>query len=167
MSDPYVGEVRLFSFGFVPKDWAACNGQTMAIEQNTALFSLLGTTYGGNGQTTFALPNLQGAAPIHQGAGFVMGQTGGAIAHTLLQSELPSHTHTVSGRPDGTTGSPASATWAVSSKVAFGSGTGPNPVPMAPSAIGQTGSSQPHDNLPPYLAMNYCMALFGIFPPRN
>jgi microcystin-dependent protein len=165
MSEPFLGELRLISFNFAPKGWALCNGQTLAINQNQALFSLLGTFYGGNGQTTFSLPNLQGRAPIHFGNGFNPGQTGGETTHQLTASEMPSHAHAVSAYPTPTTGDPNGAAWAQSTQTAYGAAT--NLVPMAPAAIGTGGNSQPHDNMPPYLVLNWVIALQGIFPSRN
>jgi microcystin-dependent protein len=144
-----------------------CNGQLLSIEANTALFSLLGTFYGGNGENNFALPNLQGTAPTHVGSGFTQGQVGGEARHTLITTEMPEHTHAVSARAAGSTSSPDSAMWATSSKPAYVPPAAGGIVTMRPNAIGPAGGSQPHDNMPPYLVLNYCIALVGIFPPRS
>jgi microcystin-dependent protein len=165
MGTPYLGETRLVSFNFPPKGWAFCNGQILSISQNQALFALLGTTYGGNGVQTFALPNLQGRAPIHFGNGFVQGISSGEATHTLVASEMPTHTHVISGRPTASTADPTGAMWAGSAKAGFAAAT--NQVAMAPAAITTTGGGQPHDNMPPYLVLNWVIALQGIFPSRN
>jgi microcystin-dependent protein len=165
MATPYLGEIRVFSFGFPPKGWALCNGQTLAINQNQALFALLGTTYGGNGTTTFQLPNLQARMPIHVGNGFTQGQVGGEATHTLISSEMPSHNHSAIGVTT-TASSPAAtnATWAASAKNPYSTA---HNTTMAPGVLGNTGGSQSHDNMPPYLTLNFCIALNGIFPSRN
>lgn len=153
------------SFNFAPKGWALCNGQLLPINQNQALFSLLGTMYGGNGQTTFALPNLQGRAPIHFGNGFTQGQAAGGTAHTLLIAELPGHTHAVVGSSNvADQGSPAGNYWAVESSNAYSASADSS---LAPQALAATGGNQPHDNLSPYLVLSFCIALQGIFPSRN
>jgi microcystin-dependent protein len=164
MSSPYLAEIRIFSFNFAPKGWAQCNGQLMPINQNAALFSLLGTTYGGNGTSTFALPNLQGCLPLHTGNGFVLGQTGGEASHTLLFSELPSHTHlaTASSTP-ANLGNPTGNLWATGN-AAYNPAA--NTV-MSSAAIASNGSGQPHENRSPFLAVNFCIALQGIFPSQN
>ncbi|MGB6687508.1 MAG: tail fiber protein [Terracidiphilus sp.] len=165
MSTPYLGEIRIVSFNFAPKGWALCNGQTLAINQNAALFSLLGTTYGGNGTTTFALPNLQARMPVHVGSGFVQGQAAGEVNVTLITSQLPAHTHTAQGVTSNA--SSASATgnaWAVTAQNAYAAS--PNTT-MAPAAAASAGGSQPHPNMPPYLVLNFVIALQGIFPSRN
>ena len=162
MAEPFLGEVKIVSFNFPPKGWALCNGQIMPINQNQALFSLLGTQYGGDGQRTFALPNLQGCTPIHMGQGFVIGQKGGEVGHALTITEMPAHVHV----PAATTNSPAVDTvannvWCSSSANPYG----PTPnVNMSPSAIAFAGGSQPHLNLSPYLVLNMVVALVGIFP---
>ena len=166
MSTPFLGEIKIVSFNFAPKGWALCNGQLLPINQNQALFSLLGTTYGGNGQTTFALPNLQGRTPLHVGAGFILGQSSGEEVHTLISSEMPAHTHAAvasSNTADQT--SPANNYWAVSGSYTAYAGS-PNET-MAPQAVGPAGGSQPHANLSPYLVLNFVIALQGIFPSRN
>ena len=165
MSEPFIAEIRVVSFGFAPKGWALCNGQTLAINQNQALFSLLGTTYGGNGITTFQLPNLQARMPIHQGAGYAMGNLGGQSSHTLIIPEIPMHNHGAVGVS--TTASTDVATgnsWAASQQNPYA--TSPN-TSLAPSTLGQTGETQPHDNMAPYLVLNFIIALQGIFPSQN
>ncbi len=165
MSEPYLGEIKIFSFGFAPKGWAECNGQLLPINQNQALFSILGTTYGGDGQQTFALPNLQERVPIHTGNGISLGERGGEQAHTLNISELPAHTHAPVGSPNSaSTGNPTGNLWASTSSGSYSST--PN-TSMNPASIVAAGSSQPHDNMSPYLVLNFCIALQGIFPSQN
>jgi len=169
MSDPYIGEIKLISFNFPPKGWAFCNGQLLAINQNQALFSILGTMYGGNGQTNFALPNLQGRVPIHQGinqGSYNVGQVGGETSHTLTINELPAHLHpaVAQSTPSTPGATPLNSIWAATPSAAFASA--PN-VSMNPAAVTTTGGSQPHENMPPYLVLNYVIALVGIFPSRN
>jgi microcystin-dependent protein len=172
MTDPFVAEIRIFPFNFAPTGWAMCNGQLLPISQNTALFSLLGTTYGGNGQSTFALPNLQGSAPMHTGQGpglsqRVLGQMSGTTAVTLLQSEIPQHTHALNAQnAPGDTSSPAGNAYARAIGATPYQPPGGAQVAMAPQAVGVTGGSQPHNNMQPYLTLNFCIALQGIFPPR-
>lgn len=165
MSTPFIGEIRVFGFAFPPKGWALCNGQTLPINQNQALFSLLGTMYGGDGRTTFQLPNLQARMPVHQGNGFTQGAAAGEAAHTLITTEVPAHNHTATGvTTNASTSSAAGATWAASTKNPFAAAASTT---MSPGALGNTGGSQPHDNMPPYLTLNFCIALQGIFPSRN
>ncbi len=164
MSEPFLGQIQAFSFGFAPKGWSLCNGQLLPINQNQALFALLGTTYGGNGQTTFALPNLQGSCALAAGPGYVLGQTGGEAAHTLTVSELPAHTHPVDASTANATQPSAQAGFPGHSTVA--------PYAAAANTVidgGSTasGGSQPHQNMAPYLPMNFCIAVTGIFPSRN
>lgn len=174
MADQFVGEIRLFGFNFAPTGWAQCNGQLMALSQNTALFSLLGTAYGGNGKSNFALPNLQGAVPIGPGQGpglslYELGQTGGAATITLLESEIPSHTHavTASTTPLGAVATP-DATVGLSRPVSGNTyGSSGAQTFMAPQALTTAGGGLPHNNLQPYCVVNYCIALAGIFPPRS
>jgi len=162
MSTPYLGEIKIISWTFAPKGWAFCNGQLLPINQNQALFSILGTTYGGNGQTNFALPNLQGRTPIHMGSGFTLGQSGGEAAHTLTISEMPAHTHpAVASSNAASTPDPSNAFWAPAASSAYSSS--PN-TSLAPQAITNAGGSQPHQNLSPYLVLNFVIALQGIFP---
>jgi len=179
MSDQYLGEIRMVGFNFAPVGWALCNGQTLSISQYTALFSLLGTTYGGNGTTTFALPNLQGRVPIHQGSGsglspYVIGQSGGAETVTLTQQQIAAHNHTISvNNQNGSQSDPTNAILAVGNTggrsptvnnnytTAAGTGT------LAPAAVSQAGGNQPHTNIQPYLTVNFIIALTGIFPSRS
>jgi microcystin-dependent protein len=168
MAEPFIGEVRLMSFNFAPKGWAQCFGQFMPINQNQALFSLLGNMYGGNGQTTFALPNFSGRVPIHRGLGFIQGQAGGEPAHTLTISETPAHVHAVNA--DGTqpsTNQPSSNAYLANSSPPNLWGPVANPQAMAVAMIGNSGGSQPHENRMPFLAVTFCIALQGIFPSRN
>ncbi|MEM5775265.1 MAG: tail fiber protein [Anaerolineaceae bacterium] len=164
MSEPFISEIKIFSFNFPPRGWALCNGQLLPIAQNSALFSLLGTTYGGNGQTTFALPNLQGRTPLHFGSGFVLGQAGGEMSHTLNVAELPAHAHAANASSAAATAtSPAGNLWANGNVPAY---TDPGGQVMNPAALANVGGSQPHENMPPYLVLNFCIALQGIFPSR-
>jgi microcystin-dependent protein len=165
MSDPFIAEIRMMSFNFPPKGWALCNGQFLAINQNQALFSLLGTTYGGNGTTTFALPDLQGRTPIHVGQGHVLGERAGEQAHTLTQVELPSHVHLAQASP--TDGSQVIATNNYLGAVNQLYGAPTNLATLASGEIGGTGGSQAHLNMQPYLTVSFCIALVGIFPSRN
>jgi microcystin-dependent protein len=165
MSEPFLGEIKIFSFNFAPRGWALCNGQLMPINQNQALFSLLGTMYGGDGRTTFALPNLQGRTPIHVGNGFVQGQSAGEQTHTLITSEMPAHTHQgVGSSASADQSSPANALWAATASNAYSSKLNAG---MNPAAVGSLGGNQPHENMAPYLTLNFCIALQGIFPSRD
>lgn len=168
--DTFIGEIRAFGFNFPPAGWAQCNGQLLPISQNTALFSLLGTMYGGDGKSTFALPDLAGSAPMHQGQGdglserFV-GETGGQNPVTLLNPEMPAHTHFVSGSPrPANENDPTNSYWG-SAENLYGPNAAP-PQQMAPQTLGVAGGGQPHDNLQPYLCVNFCIALRGIYPKR-
>jgi microcystin-dependent protein len=174
MADPFVAEIRIFAFGFAPRGWAFCNGQILPISQNTALFSLLGTTYGGNGQSTFALPNIQGNAVIHPGQGqglslYDLGQEGGSSTVTLLESEMPAHNHFVQAFPN--PGNVNLADPSLSLARSKGGSAYKQPpqtlVQMAFQAISIAGSSLPHNNMMPYLTLSYCIALQGVFPPRT
>lgn len=174
MSNPFVAEIRIVPFNFAPVGWAFCNGQILPLSQNTALFSLLGTTYGGNGQSTFALPNLQGSAPLQQGQGpglsqYFLGETGGSQTVTLLTSEIPIHTHQAQasggGNPSPT---PTNNIWGT-----LGASRTPPPLysdtqnAQMGLALNITGGSQPHNNMPPYLCLNFIIALQGVFPPHG
>jgi microcystin-dependent protein len=173
VSSQYLSEIRLMGFNFAPRGWAFSNGQLMSIQQNTALFALIGTIYGGNGVQTFALPNLQGRVAMHQGDGFVLGQTIGEINHTLLQSEMPSHQHTMQAVTNagdvqipvpGVALGKAQTTTSAAVNI-YGSAN--RNVNFDPSAVANTGGNQPHPNLQPYLVMTYCISLSGIFPSRT
>ena len=172
MSQPFLGEIRIFGFNFAPRGWAFCNGQILSISQNTALFSLLGTTYGGNGQTTFALPNLQSRVPIHFGQGpglssYSLGQVSGVETVTLLQSQVPAHTHNVAcSTEDGTAGVPTNNFPAAINSNIYGATPTASKF-MNSGMLNTVGGSQPHTNIQPYLAVNFCIALNGIFPSRN
>lgn len=172
MAEPFLGQIAVFPFNFAPTGWALCNGQLLPINQNQALFALLGTTYGGDGVSTFALPDLRGRVPVHfgqspVGSNYTQGQVGGEQAHTLIGSELPMHTHApvVGSSNDANAASPAGAYSAVTSSGNYSSAS-PN-ASLAPQAVGSTGGNQPHDNMSPYLVLNFCIALQGIFPARN
>ena len=174
MSEPFIAEIRIFAGTFAPRNWAFCNGQLLPIAQNTALFSLVGTTYGGDGRTTFGLPDLRGRAPMQWGTGpglspRSLGQTGGAETRTLSQPKLPSHTHQLQcADGDADTEDPTGSLLAKSSPLGDRQfGTGGNPTPMHPDVIGMTGGNQAHNNLPPYLAVNFIIALQGLFPSRS
>jgi microcystin-dependent protein len=173
MADPFVAEIRIFPFNFAPKGWAFCNGQLLPISQNTALFSLLGTTYGGDGKSTFALPNLQGSAPMHpnQGPGLSLhdlGETGGSETVTLVQTEIPAHTHTMmAAAQDPATAKLVSAQASFSISQGGGLYQDARNADLAPEAASLTGGSLPHNNLQPYLTLNFNIALQGVFPPRS
>jgi microcystin-dependent protein len=171
MSDPFVAEIRMFTGNFAPTGWAMCDGQLLPISQNTALFSLLGTTYGGNGQSTFALPNLQGCSPMGHGQGpglslRILGETGGSTVVTLLESEIPAHVHALQGATDDVnTLSPIGAMPGAAESVGLYR-TGSNST-MAATALFVQGSSLPHNNRQPYLGLTFIIALQGVFPPRQ
>ena len=165
MSEPFIGEVKVIAFTFPPKGWAFCNGQLLPISQNQALFSILGTTYGGNGTTTFALPDLQGRTPLHTGNGVALGQRSGEESHTLIVSEMPAHTHVpVASSNTADQASPVGNYWATSGT--YSAYANPANETMAPQAVGAAGGSQPHPNLSPYLTLNIVIALQGIYPSR-
>ena len=167
MSSPFIGEIRMFAGNFAPAGWAFCNGAIMPIDQNDALFNLIGTTYGGDGQTTFALPNLQSRVPIHVGPGFALGQSGGTESVTLTTSQIPAHSHVPQAQSNaGTATSPSNAVWANSSLGQFDN-TNPSDSTMANSDIQIAGGSQPHDNMIPFLVINFILSLFGIFPSQT
>lgn len=173
MAEPFLSEIRLMSFNFAPKGWAACNGQLLPINQNQGLFSLLGTTFGGDGRVNFALPDLRGRVPIHVGSGHTLGERGGEQAHTLSIAELPQHVHLLQASPTAANAfSPANAV------LARGAASNQNPInlystaatslaAMTPASITNTGGSQAHLNMQPFLTLNFCIALQGIFPSPN
>lgn len=168
MAEPFLSELRLFSFAFPPKGWALCNGQLMPINQNQGLFSLLGTTYGGDGRVNFALPDLRARTPMHVGNGHTLGERGGEPAHTLTIAELPTHTHVLRATSTDATTNIPNATMLLA-------GTAPNDfytgvgalTATAPGSIANVGGSQAHDNMQPYLTLSWCIALQGIFPSPN
>jgi microcystin-dependent protein len=165
VSTPYLSEIKIMSFPFAPKGWAQCNGQLLPINQNQALFSLLGTMYGGDGRTTFALPNLQGRVPIHMGSGFPQGSLGGEQAHTLTLGEAPLHVHAAYGTSsDGDSPIPAGNFLGAADNMYAPLS---NPVALTPATVTNAGGSQAHENMQPYLVLNFCIALQGIFPSQN
>lgn len=165
MAEPFLSEVRIMSFVFAPKGWALCNGQLLPINQNQALFSLLGTTFGGDGRVNFALPDLRGRTPIHVGSGHTLGERGGEQAHTLSIAELPTHTHVANATSaNGSTNIPTANVLAAANNLY----TGPsNLTSLQPSTVTNVGGSQAHLNMQPFLALNFCIALQGIFPSPN
>lgn len=171
MSEPFLSEIKIVSFNFPPKGWAMCNGQLLPINQNQALFALLGTTYGGNGQTNFALPNLRGRVPNSFGQGLSLGQAAGEEAHTLTISELPAHTHITQGTSEPHVASPENyqpiPTGALLATVNGMYGNPTNQTTLHPSTITSVGGSQAHENRSPYLVLNFIIALQGIFPSQN
>ncbi|MBI5074542.1 MAG: phage tail protein [Nitrospirae bacterium] len=174
MADPFVAEIRIFPFNFAPKGWAWCDGQLMPLSQNTALFSLLGTTYGGDGKSNFALPDLQGRAPMHPGQGpglslHDLGETGGTETVSLLESEIPSHAHALMAQNSslGTTASAGGNSYARPASGSLYDGTSLSNVAMSDSAITPAGGDQPHNNMMPYLTFYFCIALQGVYPPRT
>jgi len=177
MSEPFLAEIKIISWNFPPKGWAFCNGQFLPINQNQALFSILGTTYGGNGQTNFALPNLQGRTPIHTGSGFNLGEAGGSESVTLGQAQLPAHNHFVMGSDDtardgqgnylNAQASPTGAYFWNGGFQAYKNPSGQALTAMAPQTVTSTGGSQPHQNTSPYLVLNFIIALQGIFPTQT
>lgn len=172
MTDPFVAEIRIFPFSFAPTGWALCNGQLLPISQNTALFSLLGTTYGGDGKSTFALPDLQGCAPMHPGQGpglslHDLGEQGGSETVTLLESEIPAHTHALRASADpADTSAPGGGSTLATSTGGTLYQAGRDAV-LGPAALATAGGSQPHNNMQPYLTFSFCIALQGVFPPRS
>ncbi|MDX2032621.1 MAG: tail fiber protein [Blastocatellia bacterium] len=176
--DPYIGEIRIFAGNFAPTGWALCQGQLLPISSNTALFSLLGTMYGGDGRTTFGLPDFRGRVPVSFGQGpglspYAEGQTGGEQTVHLQTTQIPAHTHSAMGNPNaGTVGSPANAVWAGSGgrgrpSTYTAGAQPPNPLQMNGFALSPTGQTQPHNNMAPYLSLNFIICLQGIFPPRS
>ncbi len=174
MANPFVAEIRIFPFNFSPTGWAFCDGQLLPISQNTALFSLLGTNFGGDGRSTFGLPNMQGSAPMHynQGPGLSLhdiGEVGGSDTITLLQSEMPNHSHTVNAAGAGSLAGPGANAWASGEKghAPAYAATGGATVAMGGQAISSAGGNQPHNNLQPYLVLNFCIAMQGVYPARS
>jgi microcystin-dependent protein len=173
--DPFVAEIRIFPFNFAPKGWAFCDGQILPLSQNTALFSLLGTTYGGDGKSNFALPNMQGNAPMHPGQGpglslHDLGETGGSETVTLLESEIPAHSHGVLASTQAGTvrlPSPSMGLAKSAGTAAYNSTANPGLVQLNDNAIAPAGGDQPHNNMEPYLTLNFCIALQGVYPPRT
>jgi microcystin-dependent protein len=173
MADPFVAEVRIFGFQFAPKGWAQCNGQLLPISQNTALFALVGTYYGGDGKSTFGLPNLEGSAALHPGQGpglslYDLGQTGGSTTVTLLESEIPSHSHAIMAQnaPGNRTNPIGNSFARLSSGNVYIPPAGAPLVNMSNQTLPPAGGDQPHNNLQPYLVLNFCIAMQGVFPPR-
>ncbi len=166
MAEPFLSEIRIMSFGYAPKGWAMCNGQLLPINQNQALFSLLGTTFGGDGRVNFALPDLRGRTPIHVGSGHTLGERGGEQAHTLSIAELPTHTHVLTGSSaNGNALIPANSLMAATPNQLYHAASGL--VAMNPASVATTGGSQAHPNQQPFLTLNFCIALQGIFPSPN
>ncbi len=170
MGTPYVGEIRMFAGNFAPAGWAFCNGQLLAISQNDVLFNLIGTTYGGDGQNTFALPNLQSRFPLHIGSGgggsYVIAQSGGEEQVTLTVSQIPAHNHTpLADSGSGTQTSPSGNVWAASTNLPY-SQSAPGAA-LDPAAVSASGGSQPHDNMAPFLVINFIISLFGVFPTQS
>ncbi|WP_042167111.1 phage tail protein [Paenibacillus gorillae] len=164
-AEPFVGEIQAFPYGFVPKGWAACNGQLMNISTNTALFAIIGVTYGGNGTTNFALPDLRGRVPVSMAPNYPAGQAGGEQSHTLTTQEIPAHNHTlVANSEPATVSKPVGSIWGRPSFNMYASSSN---TLMSPNALGATGGNAPHSNMQPYLTLNYCIALTGIFPSRG
>lgn len=167
MAQPYVGEIRMFAGNFAPAGWMFCDGQLLPISENETLFQLIGTTYGGDGQSTFALPNLQSRVPLHQGNGFILAETGGAEEITLTVNQIPAHSHPLlCSSGTASLSDPTNSLPAVSTAQAYFNSPA-NPTNMSPSSIGPTGGSQPHTNLQPYLCINFIISLFGIFPSQT
>lgn len=167
MAEPFLSEIRIMSFGFPPKGWALCDGQLLPINQNQALFSLLGTTYGGNGTTNFALPDLRSRVPIHMGSGHTLGERGGEQAHTLSISEIPTHVHALQGSSDAGTLIIAAGNVPATSPSQMYQAPDNNLVAMTPASITNVGGSQAHLNMQPFLALNFSIALQGIFPSQT
>ena len=172
MSQPFIGEIRLVAFNFAPVNWAFCDGSVVQISQNEALYNLIGTTYGGNGTTNFFLPNLLGRIPVHQGnvqgATFVIGQSAGTEAVQLTTGQLPTHTHAaMAASGGGTSNSPAGNTWTGWTGAQYVTATANGNVPMSPQALSMTGGNVAHDNVMPFMAVNFIISLFGVYPSQG
>jgi microcystin-dependent protein len=168
MAEPFLSEIRIMSFNFAPKGWAQCNGQLLPINQNQALFALLGTTFGGDGRVNFALPDFRGRTPIHVGSGHTLGERGGEQAHTLSIAELPTHTHVMRATSNAATTNIPTGSTMLAATAPNDFYTGPAALaPLASGTIGNVGGSQAHLNMQPYLTINFCIALQGIFPAPN
>lgn len=168
MAQPYIGEIRMFAGNFAPAGWAFCDGQLMPISENDALFVVIGTMYGGDGQETFALPDLRSRVPVHQGNGYQMAQTGGVEQVTLSVNQIPVHTHaaTCSSGGTNTSANPLNALWNVSDVTQYATSAVPPNAKMSAAALSSAGGSQPHDNMLPYLGINFILSLFGLFPTQ-
>jgi len=165
MAEPFLSEIRIMSFVFAPQGWAQCNGQLLPINQNQGLFSLLGTTFGGDGRVNFALPDLRGRTPIHVGSGHTLGERGGEAQHTLSIAEIPTHTHVWNGTSENAdTAVPTGNLFGTSANLYAGAA---NLISMNPATVGSVGGSQAHLNMEPYLTLNFCIALQGLFPSQN
>jgi microcystin-dependent protein len=167
MAEPFLAEIRMMSFTFAPRGWALCNGQLLPINQNQALFSLLGTTYGGDGRVNFGLPDLRNRAPIHVGSGHTLGERGGELAHTLSISEVTTHTHVLNGTSGTASNAPSNTTVLARSNPQQAYAAPANLVAMDTRAVANTGGSQSHQNMQPYLVLSFCIALQGIFPSQT
>lgn len=165
MSSPFIGEIRMFAGNFAPNGWAFCDGSLLPISQNDALFNLIGTTYGGDGQSTFALPDLRSRVPVHVGPGFALGQNGGAESVTLTTNQIPVHNHAAQASSQGGNQNSPAGVWAATPSKAYG--PGPAGVALQAGAVAAAGGGQPHDNMAPFLAVNYILSLFGIFPSQT
>ena len=165
MAQPYVGEIRMFGGNFAPAGWMFCSGQLLSISENETLFQLIGTTYGGDGQSIFGLPDLRGRAPVHQGSGFILAQTGGVEEVTLTVNQIPAHSHVpIANSGNGTSTDPTNNVWAAQPALLQYSGPGTANINLPANTLVNTGGSQPHDNFQPYLCVNFIISLFGIFP---
>ena len=167
MSSPFIGEIRMFAGNFAPVGWAFCDGSLIPISENDTLFNLIGTTYGGDGQNTFALPDLRSRVPVHVGPGFVLGQTGGAETVTLTTSQIPAHSHVPVANTSGTAANPSGNVWAGTSSLSPYAPAASINGQMNGAAIGPSGGSQPHDNMVPFVAINFILSLFGIYPSQT
>lgn len=167
MTEPFMAEVRMMSFAFPPKGWAQCDGQLLPINQNQALFALLGTNFGGDGRVNFGLPDLRGRTPIHVGSGYTLGNRGGETAHSLNISELPTHTHVLNASGNTATNTPSNTTVLARSNPQSAYASPSNLIAMDPRTLSNVGGSQPHENMQPYLVVNFCIALQGIFPSQT